>query len=67
MVSQYIPVTATKMSLTETRSDESATDKTSTVEYIDYEDPLAAARGVVNGVLLSVIIWVLIAMIWLVL
>jgi hypothetical protein len=28
------------------------------------EDPLAAARGVVNGVLLSLIIWELMVMAW---
>ena len=67
MVSQDLPLARKHKPLSEKPSEESASSRWSTDGDIGNEDPLAAARGVINGVLLSLIIWVLIAVTWLVL
>ena len=67
MVSLDLPLARKHKLLTEEPGRDSATSKRSTVRGIDDEDLLAPARGAINGVLLSLIFWVLIAVTWLVL
>ena len=67
MVSLDLPLARKHKLLTEKPGKDSATSKRSTVGGIDDEDLLAPARGAINGVLLSLIIWALIAVTWLVL
>ena len=67
MVSLDLPFARKHKLLTEKPGKDSATIKRSAVGRIDDEDLLAPARGAINGVLLSLIIWAPIAVIWLVL
>jgi hypothetical protein len=64
LVSLDHPVARKNKPLSEKQGEESATGKRPTVGDIDDEDVLAPARGAVNGVLLSLIIWGLIAVTW---
>lgn len=66
LVSQNHPVAWKNKPLGEKQGEESATSRRLAVGDIDDEDLLAPARGAVNGVLLSLIIWVPIAVTWLV-
>lgn len=66
MVSLDLPVARKDKPLSEKQGEESATGKRLAVGNIDDEDHLAPARGAVNGVLLGFMIWVPIAVTWLV-
>jgi hypothetical protein len=67
LVSLDHPAARKNTPLSDKQGEESAMGRRLTVGDIDDEDLLAPARGAVNGVLLSLIIWVPIAVTWLVL
>jgi len=67
LVSLDLPLARKHKLLTEKPGKDSATRKRTIVGGIEDEDLLAPARGAINGVLLSLIIWALIAVTWLVL
>ena len=64
MVNLSIPVARNDNFLSEKQSEESATGTRSIIANFDDDDPLAPARGAVNGVFLSLIIWGLITVAW---
>ena len=64
MVNLSIPVPRNAKLLSKRQSEESVIGTSSTVANLDDDDLLALARGAVNGVMLSMIIWGLIAVAW---
>ncbi len=64
LTSLDLPLAGKHKPLSERQGEESAIGKRPTGGDIDNEDLLAPARGAVNGVLLSLIIWGLIAVTW---
>ena len=66
MISLDVPLARKQELPAEKHDEESAINDRPTVSDIDDDDLLATARGVMNGVLLGLIMWILIAMTWLV-
>ena len=64
MVNLSFPVARNDRLLSERQRAESATDTSSMIADLEGDDLLAPARGAVNGVLLGLTIWGLIAMGW---